>query len=108
MPIYKESTEAKYWRKIAEQVEKEGGVYNYDGLCHGVYTEVPKRFARLRRSMFARINLFDNGQTWFWPISASELVWNDAEVIYKTDRILAAWLCYWMCRMEKPSTKKGR
>jgi len=90
-----EGPEARAWRKIALRVEKDGGTYGGEGLCAGMWK------ARVRRSvcasMSSRIQLFENNYLYYWPLTWN---WDEDERGQPSDRITAAWLCYWMAREE--------
>lgn len=95
-----EGPEAKAWRNIALRVEKENGAY---GLCYA--TNIALNLAlvndgelvddKIRNSVSSRIALFGDGPGFRWPIVRIE-----DHRGKRTDRITAAWLCYWMAREE--------
>lgn len=100
--LKRETIKAKYWRTIAENVEANKGAFKeghsvFVGLCSAVRWTVPDRYTLLRDEMQREIRLFNNGYLWYWPTDRE--LWGDSE-IKRSDRILAAWLLYWMARGE--------
>lgn len=95
-----EGPEARAWREIAENVEQNDGVFIWShdesrrplrgGLCAGVARRIDTASAR------ELVGLFNDGKGWFyyWPVR-DDIRFDGA---CRTDRILAAWLCYWMAR----------
>lgn len=96
-----EGAEARAWRLIATNVERHHGQFVtgrgkfIDGLCNGVETHMERLPWEARSRAYARIKLFKGFDAYIWPLWEHE-----DERGPRTDRITAAWLCYWMAREE--------
>lgn len=101
----REGDEARAWKRMAlslEQTERENArPHPYPTLYPGLCELVSMAPRALRVSMRQRVRLFHRRGAgdieYFWP------VWTNSglgDMGHATDRITAAWLCYWMAREE--------
>lgn len=98
----REGAEARAWKRIAQHVEECHGIYQNSfgypyGLCIGIKMESRGKSDLFSDRMRTRLELFDVGYVYYWPTS---LTTDDPTRGRATDRITAAWLCYWMAREE--------
>lgn len=97
----REGKEARAWRRIAMNVERHRGQFVTNrgkfisGLCLGVETRMGRLPMEVRSRAYARILLFKGLDLVIWPLHENEDYRGK-----RTDRITAAWLCYWMARGE--------